>query len=273
MVKKLFKYEFAAYLKTLIPFNIVLLSVALFTRLVQFFETDIAELKFIYEIMLSLSVMTYVATIIACFAAVFVMAVIRFYRNLYTAEGYLSFTLPVTASQHIFVKLTTAVALMGLTLVTTVVSLAIATAGELGVEILKAAGYLAQKFVEAVGANGCFYVVEIIVLLVVSLCVSLLFYYTCISLGQLFKKNRVLGAVGVYFIFYFASQILSAIFMVIWNIAIMTIDYQKLMEFAEDNVSWLLHLLFIGSAVLYAAVGTAYFFVNKFIMSKKLNLE
>ncbi len=273
MVKKLFKYEFAAYLKTLIPFNIVLLSVALFTRLVQFFETDIAELSFIYEIIITLSVMTYVATIVACFAAVFVMAVIRFYRNLYTAEGYLSFTLPVTANQHILVKLVTAVALMGLTLVTTIVSLAIATAGELGIEILKAAGYLVEKFVEAVGVNGCFYVVEIIVILVVSPCVSLLFYYTCISLGQLFKKNRVLGAVGVYFIFYFASQILSGIFMVAWNIAVFSLDFEAIGQFIEDNIEWLLHLLFIGSAVLYAAVGAAYFFVNRFIMSKKLNLE
>ncbi|MBQ8338505.1 MAG: hypothetical protein IJY33_05105, partial [Oscillospiraceae bacterium] len=189
MVKKLFKYEFAAYLKTLIPFNIVLLSVALFTRLVQFFETDIAELSFIYDIIITLSVMTYIATIVACFAAVFVMAVIRFYKNLYTAEGYLSFTLPVTPAQHIFVKLTTAVALMGITLVTTIVSFAIATAGELGIEILKAAGYLFKKLVELAGINVWFYALEIFVMLVISSCVSILFYYTCISIGQLFKKN------------------------------------------------------------------------------------
>ncbi len=273
MVKKLFKYEFAAYLKTLIPFNIVLLSVALFTRLVQFFEIGIVELRFIYEIIITLSIITYVATIIACFAAVFVMAVIRFYKNLYSAEGYLSFTLPVTASQHIFVKLATAVALMGLTLVSTIVSLAIATAGELGIEILKASGYLAKKFVEAVGVNGCFYVVEIIVILVASLCTSILFYYTCISIGQLFKKNRILGAFGVYFIFYLASQILSGIFMISWTLATSVLDFAAIGEFIENNITWLLHLLFIGSAVLYAAVGTAYFFVNRFIMSKKLNLE
>lgn len=273
MVKKLFKYEFAAYLKTLIPFNIVLLSVALFTRLVQFFEIKIEGLEFIYDIAISLSTITYVATIIACFAAVFVMAVIRFYRNLYTAEGYLSFTLPVTASQHILVKLTTAVALMGITLVTTIVSFAIATAGELGVEIFKAAGYLFKKLIELAGINIWFYALEIFVLLVISFCVSVLFYYTCISIGQLFKKNRVLGAVGVYFIFYFASQIISGIFMVAWNIAALSLDFAAIAEFIEANITWLLHLLFIGGAVMYAAVGVAYFFVNRFIMSKKLNLE
>ena len=38
-----------------------------------------------------------------------VLGVIRFYKNLFTKEGYLTFTLPVTSTQHILVKSTTAV--------------------------------------------------------------------------------------------------------------------------------------------------------------------
>ena len=99
MVKTLFKYEFKSYLKTLIPFNIVLLSIAAFTRLIQFFDLDIVGYDVVYDIVFALATMTYVLAIVACFAAVFVMAIIRFYKNLYTAEGYLSFTLPVTPGQ------------------------------------------------------------------------------------------------------------------------------------------------------------------------------
>lgn len=273
MVKKLFKYEFASYLKTLIPFNIVLLSIAAFARLLQFFDLDIPVYDVIYEIVFGLSIITYVLAIVACFAAVFVMSVIRFYKNLYTAEGYLSFTLPVTPAQHIFVKLVTAVALMGLTFVSAIVSFAIFSAGELGVETVKAGGYLLKKLYEVTGISLWFYIVELLVLITVSLCTSLLFYYTCISIGQLFKKNRILGAFGVYFMFYVATQILSGALMIIYTFVIPTLDLQKVETFISRNIIAILHFAFIGSAVLYAVVAIAHYFVNRFIMTKKLNLE
>ena len=273
MVKKLFKYEFTSYLKTLIPFNIVLLSVAAFTRIIQFFDLDIPGYDVVYDIVFSLSTMTYFLAIVACFAAVFVMAVIRFYKNLYTAEGYLSFTLPVTPAQHIFVKLATAVALMLLTVVSTIVSFAIFSAGELGIEVVKAGGYLFKKLYEVTGISLWFYIPELILVFTASLATSLLFYYTCISLGQLFKKNRILGAFGVYFIFYIATQILNTIVMVIWTILAGSGVFDKMWEFIGDNIIAVLHFVFVGSAVLFAAVSVGHFFINRLIMLKKLNLE
>ncbi len=273
MVKKLFKYEFVSYLKILVPFNIVMLSVALFSRLIQFFDLDVPVYNVIYSIVFGLSTMTYFLSIAASIVAVLVLAVIRFYKNLYSAEGYLSFTLPVTASQHIFVKLTTAVALFGLTLVSAAVSFAIFSAGDLGIELSKAAGYLLKKLADEIGINLWLYIFEIVLMLIISLCTSLLFYYTCISIGQLFKKNRILGAVGVYFIFYVVTQIISGIAMFSYSIAISTLDMEKIGRLLSDNIILILHAAFVGSIVLYAAVAVGHFFINRFIMTKKLNLE
>ncbi|MBQ1263327.1 MAG: hypothetical protein IIX89_03455 [Oscillospiraceae bacterium] len=273
MVKKLFKYEFASYLKVLVPFNIVMLSVALFTRLIQFFDMDIPVYSTIYDIVFGLSTMTYFLSTAACFAAVLILAVIRFHKNLYSAEGYLSFTLPVTATQHIFVKLGTALALSAITLVSIVVSFAVFSAGDLGIEVVKAADYLLKLLFDKIGINLWFYAFELIVLLIVSLSTSLLFYYTCISLGQLFKKNRILGAVGVYFIFYVATQIISGIVMFSYTIVVSTIDMVKVGEFIAKHYIPLLHTAFGVGILIYAAVGTAHFFVNRYIMVKKLNLE
>lgn len=273
MVKKLFKYEFTSYLKVLIPFNIVMLSVALFARIIQFFDMDVPVYSTIYEIVLGLSTFTYFASTVACFAAVFILAIIRFHKNLYSAEGYLSFTLPVTASQHIFVKAATALALGAITLVSIVVSFAVFSAGEFGVELLKAANYILKYANKELGANLWFYILEVIVLSVVSLTTSLLFYYTCISLGQLFKKNRVLGAVGVYFIFYAASQVISGIIMFSYSIIVPTLDMQKVGEFIDKHLIAIIHFVLVAAIVICAAVGVGYFFVNRYIMTKKLNLE
>ena len=273
MVKKLFKYEFASYLKVLIPFNIVMLSVALFSRLIQFFDMDVPVYSIIYNIVFGISTMTYFLSMAACFSAVFILAVIRFYKNLYSAEGYLSFTLPVTASQHIFVKLATALALGAITLVSIGVSFAIFSAGDLGIELFKAAGYLLKLITKEIGIHFWLYVLEAIILIIVSIATSLSFYYTCISIGQLFKKNRILGAVGVYFIFYVATQIIGGIVMFSYTIAVSSINMQKVYEFIENHYIGLIHAAFLVGILIYAAVGIGHFFANRYIMTKKLNLE
>jgi len=269
MVKKLFKYEIISYLRTLLPFNLILLAVACFTRFIQIFESDF----FVYEIIYNSSFFTYCVTVIACFSMVYVKAITHFYKNLYTAEGYLSFTLPVTPAQHIFVKLFTALLFAAVTFVTTVASFAILTAGELGIELVKAGAFLMKKFVEFAGVNSGFYIAEAVVFILVSLCSSFLLYYTCISLGQLAKKNRILAAFGVYFGFYLIEQVFGTLLMIAMIMAENVLDMEKIMMYITENIKIFIHIGLIGGIVIAAALSVLYFFINRFVMSKKLNLE
>ena len=95
MVKKLFKHEIKAYLRIMIPVYVCLLAVALLGRVIQFFEAD----TFIYSFVNGSSIFVYVVAIIACFGFSSVFSIVRFYKNLFTDEGYLTFTLPVKISQ------------------------------------------------------------------------------------------------------------------------------------------------------------------------------
>ena len=105
MVKKLLKYEILAYLRVWLPVELILLAVATFARLLQFLESD----QVIYEIAISLITIMYIGCISASIVFTYIFAFIRYYKNLFTSEGYLSFTLPVTPAQHIWVKLLTSV--------------------------------------------------------------------------------------------------------------------------------------------------------------------
>ena len=104
MVKKLFKHEILSYMRLWVPTQIILLAVAFFMRILLFFESDQA----IFNIVFGSSVFVYVVACLASMGITFVFGIIRFYKNLFTHEGYLTFTLPVSARAHIFVKLITA---------------------------------------------------------------------------------------------------------------------------------------------------------------------
>lgn len=268
MVKKLFKYEIISYLRMLLPFGIILIAAACLSRLVELFRTDHWSFQILSK---STTAMLWIAGV-ALLTATSVKAVTRFYKNLYTAEGYLSFTLPVTEAQHLWVKLLTAMMFEGIALFCCFVSFLIATAGEVGAEIFKASDYIIDEAAAEVDAHIYFYILEFVLLFISALASTLLIYYSCISLGQLAKKNRVAAAFGVYGIYYVIMQILSTVLIVTVPFVLSDIG-QEMLDFIEKNILTLIHCFFATVIVISLAVSTGLFFLNRYIMRRKLNLE
>lgn len=255
--------------KTLLPVYLILPVVALFGRIIQFFESD----SVIYTIVSSSS---YIFFGIAVFAAIFltsIFAVVRFYKNLFSGEGYLSFTLPVTPTQHLLVKSGTALCFMGFTFGAILLSVGIFTAGEVFSEILKAIGYLAVTFTDMMGIHLWLYVAEFILLLILAYLSELFIFYGCISIGQTFRKNRVLGAVGVYFIYYFISQTVGTVLMVIFSAFGDLIPFEKIFNWVALHPYASVHIFFGFMLLVIAVMIIIAFAISKFIITKKLNLE
>ena len=273
MVKKLFKHEFFAYWRTMSIVYLVLFTVAGAGRIIQFFETDSTH----YNIVFTFSCITYGISILAVLGFTFVLGIVRFYRNLFTAEGYLAFTLPVTPSQHIWVKAATAVCMQLVTLVAVLLSFCIITAGELLVEIWKAAVYLLGQLWEAIGAQSIAIGSELAVLFVLGMFSSVLLYYTFIAIGQLFKKHRILAAVGAYFVYYILSQVVSAVLTVVLSVVAVSGALEEfftwLVDFARNQPYTLIHCT-LGIIGLFIIAGCLIeFWIVRRIITKKLNLE
>ncbi len=268
MVKKLYKHEIQAYLRVWIPMQIVLCGIALLGRLVQLFETESA----VYNIINASSVIAYVLAAVVAIGLVFVFSVVRFYKNLFTAEGYLSFTLPVTPTQHILTKLFTAMLFYIATILTVLLSVCIITMGDVLCEVGKAVAYLWRVFAEEVGAHMGFYIAELAVLFVVLLMTTLLLYYGCMSVGQLSSKNRVLMAVVAYFVYYLITQVLGTVVIVIGFVV-----PETWIAFFENwytyNTKEAFHWIFCGLIVWEGLLGTVYAFVTRHILCRRLNLE
>lgn len=268
MVRKLFKHECIAHLRVWLPVNLILLAVALFGKIIQFFESD----QIIYDTAISSSVTIYIVAIYVAVGFTSLFPLIRYYKNLFSGEGYLSFSLPVTPSQHIFVKLLGALVFSVATTVAIILSLCIITSGDLLLEICRAAEYIIRQVVRELKVHFWLYLLELLVLSVVASSASYMFYYTCITIGQTAKKHRIGAAIGVYFIFYIVTQVISSILLVFAAI-IPEETWESWGKAFADNYRASIHILFgvlIVGCLLYAAI---MFLVSRTIIAKKLNLE
>ncbi|MDO4743451.1 MAG: hypothetical protein Q4B04_05405 [bacterium] len=271
MVKKLFKYEFLSYFKIMGIVYIVLLSIAAFDRISRFFESD----STIYSIVSGFSVATYVVTLFAVFVFSFLLIIIRFYKNFFTGEGYLSFTLPVSNTQHLLVKILTAIAIQILTVFVVLLSLCIITSGDALFELLKAGAYLLHKFYMGVGFNSVLYIFEALVLIIASVITQFLLYYACIAIGQLYNKNRILAAVGTYFVYYIIIQIITTIIVVFLSVYAdnLLLFFEPVIRFMTEHPKTVVHIGLCGIILWELILSAVFFIVTRFILNKKLNLE
>ncbi len=269
MVKKLYKHEFLSYARVMSLVYAILLTMATANRIIQIFEND----SIAYRIVSIFSGVTYGVSILAAFGFSFVLGIIRFYKNLFTCEGYLTFTLPATPRQHITVKVITAVCVNIISLVVILLSVCIVSAGEMLVEIWKALAYLLDLMYQTAGAHIPFFGLELAVFLLVATFTSIMLYYTFISIGQLFKKNRILAAVGAYFVYYVATQIISAVITIVFTILAERGALDQIGEWIVHHPYQTVHIGACGAIVLFSAFAVVEFFVIKWIVTKKLNLE
>lgn len=269
MVKKLIKYDFTSYLRLLLPVQIILLGIAAVNRIVQIFEDSSNA---VYNIIFTSSMVLYGVSVLVCLLMAVIVAIVRFYQGMYTNEGYLNHTLPVTSAQHIISKLITSVMFILGSILAVIISFFIVTLGDANIEIMKAAGYLMGEFFTYFGRSAPLYILEFILLILAAIVAGMLCFYFCISIGQLASKKKVLLAFGAYFGLYIVGQIFGTIVVII----VSTMDFNTLLRIADwiaHNLTEFYHLVFIGSIAYELVLGAVFFFVSRHIMSKKLNLS
>lgn len=269
MVRKLFKHEYLAWLRVLPLIYGITLAIAALLRIVLIFEND----SLYYGIVFVSAVAAFVVALLVTLSSATVFGIQRFYKNLFTGEGYLTHTLPVTPANHLWVKVLTAVSFEILAGLVCLLAGVIATSGDVFEEICKAAEYLIKQIPGEYIGHMAGWAAEAIVMFVVAMFGSHMLFYLCICLGQLFRKNRVLAAVGVYFGFYAVSQVVSTVLTVVFAILGEQGVWDRMLEQIEQNPITFVHLFLCGTVVLTALLNLVYFWICHMIIRKKLNLE
>lgn len=269
MVKKLFKHEINAYLRTIIPMHMVLIGIAILSRFVQLFDNNSVS----YNIVFYSSIVAFGIGVVVCIILTFVFGIRRFYTNLFTSEGYLSFTLPVTPTQHIIVKNIVAVMSQISSIIMILVATCIITFGDVCIELFKAAGYLIKLVYQEWGQHTTLFILEIILALVVGISTTYMLFYACIALGQRAKKNRVAAAVGIFFIYYLIIQVIATICIIIVTTFPEQFDFYNIEKYILNHPVLSTHVILCSIIMISGLLNLLYFTITKRTITKKLNLE
>ncbi len=261
MLGKLLKYELKSTARVFLPLYPVLLALALLNKLL-FVVFESSEILFVPRI---LSSMLYGIMIVAILVITFIVMIQRFYKNLLGEEGYLMFTLPVKASCQILSKLIVAVIWFLGSAIITMLSIFILLPNYDFIKQLPEFFSKAKFYVESAGLNYGLMILEAIALIFVSLIASILMIYCAIAIGHLANKHKVLTSLGAYLGIY---TIIQAVNMISIQIISNNIFDQDFIPKASELNS--LVLLSMGTMIVFSV---GYFFVTKYILSKKLNLQ
>lgn len=292
MLGKLIKHDIKSTSKVMVPIclGLVILtllgSILLSTHLMQREEL----------IPLSLTVFfTYVFTLVAISTGTIIYLIVHFYRNMFSAQGYLTFTLPASGWSIFNAKIFVGFLWILLTSVMIVAS-GLALAGSalgfenlpgLASEILDAeilmdtesAYSISTSLLEILGYTPLQFILLILTTFLVSCFYSVATGYGSAVIGQLYAKHKIVGTVLVYIGIYLVTQILTVlIVLLICFRSIMKLIAAPPMETMEfsvflDVMHSVYHPMFPAMIILQAAIGIICYAASVLILKKKINLD
>ncbi len=206
-----------------------------------------------------------------------VMVFVRFYKNFFTDEGYLTFTLPVSRKTLLLSKTLNAliwfVLHTALLLACAVLIVTLAVPHDMLSMFMSGVWYTLGTVWKALGAWLIVYIFEAIVLFTALALFTLCLIQLCITVGSIIaKKLKVLAAVGIYYV---TNMVLSTVGSIAFTIlfgggAEGFVYMLSNMSAAKVYLSIALILLVAIVAVL-AAVAVVYN-MTRYRIERKLNL-
>lgn len=231
------------------------------------------------SMMLMLGFMLYMLTLMGVTYAMLGYQGVHFYKTMYTDEGYLTHTLPMTPKQIFFGKTVVAgcwnliiilsMILSGFILIVTLTGTLTNQFGTMypWIDMQKE---FADAYEDIVGSGYAVQmvhvVISIILMLLISPFCSMLMLFGGLTIGQLSRKYKalmgILAYVGILFVNSIISQIVNFFFTMAAVMASSRGNYSVSMTGSMDS-----------SLIVMAIMGTVMYFLSLNILSKKLNLD
>ncbi len=277
MLKKLLRYDFKAVLKYwwIAALSSVVLSlgggwcISIFAS-----EKDLPTALYIVAALLMIVVVLgFVAFAILSTILIFS----RFYKNFFTDEGYLTFTLPVKRSQLLNSKLIVSTSTTILTALVIIIDILVMVCVGFHKDIFTD-GFLnsfvndfAKEFLrdDYLGYYAL-WLVEAIVIVILLVIFSTLFMFSCITVASIIaKKAKVITAIGIYYV---ANSVFSFVMQMFWLFGINSID-SWLWNLSEQNTVRVVSLILLGLILFMSIFCGVLYALQYWMLDRKLNLS
>ena len=205
-----------------------------------------------------------------------VLLSIRFYRNLFTDEGYLTNTLPVTAACKLNVKILNCFFWVCINTVCTFLSVALfVTSIAKPSELQWFLREWLRVFMDMTGTSSL--VASLFYLLISSVIGTvfmILMIYLSISIGCAFNSHKVLASVITFLLTYVTVQILSTLMLILagFHKVLSSLMYQA-DTLGEQIYSPVYQDFQLISWIFSLVVSVIFYLVTRYMMTKKLNLN
>lgn len=275
MLSKLIKYEWKGTYKILMLINAFTVFVTVLCMIIlgsPVYRVLDNESALVWGMLLFL---LYYATLIGVSMAVTIYSGIRFYKSMYTDEGYLMHTLPVTKNQLILSRLIVHSIDMLITEVLIYLSVALLLApvckiiGDRDPDFTLEA--LMYESASEMGISLPVFAAVIMITLVIATPCAILLVYGAISLGQTFKKHKVMGSLLCYVGLYCVVQTVSSFAMFPQMITYIGATTDSL-DVTFDFRNYFFGVLGSSTFILMVFAVVCYI-ISYHMMHKKLNLD
>ncbi|MDD3340386.1 MAG: hypothetical protein PHS82_16220 [Lachnospiraceae bacterium] len=223
----------------------------------------------------------YVMTLIFVFFATHFIMISRFYKSMYTDEGYLTHTLPVKPWQLLVSNTLVYLIVCILDVIILLGSLFMWALPNLQFKLnVNGISYVMDSFGKGLQTIAEFFDISVpalIVIAIVLVLISLLYFigsfYFSLSVGSLFAPHKVVASVITYIVLYIITQIVSLVALVVSPATHKLLTMQSMHSEELSTISDFAGSLFTMGLVITVIVSILYYGVTHFILSRKLNLE
>lgn len=271
MLGKLIKYDFKALSRYLIVIHGMLLITAVLGRLLfvgRFAEHPNDGLSDFSAVVMIIGILVYVILFMTAVFGTLLLIAIHFYKNLYSDEGYLTHTLPVSSGQLLISKAISGSVWMFVDVVLVISSILILVLYKPIIQDFVAHKYevlTAMGFPSTVGYGKIF--LAVMIMFIISSVSNVMMLYVSITVGQLFSNHRVLGAIVSYFCINMIISIISGAIGAAYSASAIMNAVDETFIYQFYCKTYLFALIFELATIVGSSL------VTYLLMQKKLNLN
>ncbi len=276
MLGKLLKYDLRALFKYwwVVALSSVGLSAVGGVSLRLLISSTVAEEAPLLAILAMLGLVVTVLGLSAFLIATEIFIYVRFYQNLFSDEGYLTFTLPVRRRDILNSKLISGLLVNFLTATLLVADILGILIIGLDHDTLYVIGESLSMFFgnafKLMGILSAVYILEAILGLFLLSVAGYLLTLICITFAAVVaKKHKVFAAIGFYYVTGAVLSFVGQIGFMLGAISLAGI-FEKI---PESSMLWVLSLILLSLILCVGAISVALYSIEHYLIDRKLNLS
>ena len=261
MLKKLLKYDLKNIYKSQIILYIITLIFAI-TMDICNLKIDITIFRIIYYILGFITITLIFAIIINNITRLW----IRFIKNIYQDESYLTHTLPITKNQIYLSKLLTTIITIFTSLLVIVLVILIIIYPLDGLTTIK-------NMLETIEISSSILpnIIVVFTLLIIEITYLVQIGYTGIILGHRSNNNKIINSIIYGAICYIIISVLSLL--IVFIIGLTNQEIIKLFAANETPTKEVIKILITGIISMYTVFIIIFYFINIKLLKKGVNID